>query len=108
MQQTGSQVSRVLRPHIMGSSSPVSVVQPARSSGTGFGSQVTGLPYRASGSQSSLVVGTPTSGSQVTGVSTSRSSSNEDKPMWEQPSGKKKPKCLRDTKHRSLRHPGSQ
>ena len=66
-------------------------------SGTGFGSQVTGSPYRASGSQGSPVVGTLASGSQVTGVSTSGSSSDEDRLVWEQSSGKKKPKWLRET-----------
>ena len=73
------------------------MVQPGGFSGTGFGSQVTGSLYRASGSQSSLVVGTLASGLQVTRASTSGSSADEDKPMWEQPSGKKKPKWLRDT-----------
>ena len=68
-----------------------------RSSTKGFGSLVTGSPYRASGSQSSPVVGTPASGSQVTWVSTSGSSSDEDRPLWEQCSGKKKPKWIRDT-----------
>ena len=72
------------------------MVQPAESSGTGFGSQVIGSPYRASRSQSSPVVGTPAFGSQVTGVSTSGSSSDEDKPVWEQPS-RKKTNWLRDT-----------
>ena len=41
-----------------------------------------------------VLVGTPTSGSQVTRVSTSGSSLDEDRPVWEQPSGKKKPKWL--------------
>ena len=95
--QIGSQVFGVTGPHSMGTGSPVSVVQPAGSSGIGFRSQVTGSQYRASGSQSSPVVGTPASGSQVTGVSTSGSSSDEDRPVWEQPSGKKKPKWLRET-----------
>ena len=81
----------------MGTGSPVSVVQPIGSSGTGFGSQVTGSSYRALGSQSSLVVGTRTFGSQVIGVSTFGSSSDEDRPVWEQSSGKKKSKWLRDT-----------
>ena len=36
-------------------------------------------------------------GSQVTGASTSRSSSYEDRPVWEQSSRKKKPKWLQDT-----------
>ena len=79
VQQTGSQVSGVTRPHSIGTSSPVSVVQPTGSLGTGFGSQVTGSPYRASGSQGSPVVGTPASGSQVTGASTFGSSSDEDR-----------------------------
>ena len=73
----------VTGPQSIGTSSPVSVVQPAGSLGTGFGSQVTGSSYRASGSQCSPVVGTPASGSQVTGVSTSGSSSDEDRPVWE-------------------------
>ena len=73
------------------------MVQPTGYLGTGFGSQVTGSPYRASGSQGSPVVGTPASDSQVIGVSTSSSSSDEDRPMWEQPSGKKKPKWLQET-----------
>ena len=73
------------------------MVHPARSSGTGFGSQVTSSPYRALGSQGSPVVGTPAFGSQVTGVSTSGSSSNEDKPVREKSSEKKKLKWLRDT-----------
>ena len=97
MQQTGSQVSGVTGPHSMGTGSPVSAVQPVGSSGTGFGSQITGSPYRGSGSQSSPIVGTPASGSQVIGASTSGSSSDEDKPVWDQPSGKKKLKWLRDT-----------
>ena len=73
------------------------MVQPTGSSRTGFGSQVTGSPYRALGSQGSLVVGTPASSSQVTGVSTSGSSSDEDRPVWEQSSRKKKPKWLPGT-----------
>ena len=97
MQQTGSQVFGVIEPHSIGIGSPVSVVQLAGSSGTGYGSQVTGSPYRASGSQGSPVVGTPATGSQVTGVSTCGSSSYEDRPVWEKSSGKKKPKWLRDT-----------
>ena len=83
VQQTGSQVSEVTGPHNIGTGSPVSVVQPTGSSGTGFGSQITGSPYRASGSQSSPVVGTLASGSQVIGASTSGSSSDEDKLVWE-------------------------
>ena len=97
MQQTGSQVFRVTGPHNIGTGSLVSVVQPAGSLGTDFGSQVIGSPYRASRSQGSPVVGTPTSGSQVTRPSTSGRSSDEVRPMWEQPSGKKKPKWLRET-----------
>ena len=81
----------------MGTGSPVSMVQLAGSSGTGFGSQITGSPYKGSGSQSSPVVGTQASGSQVTGVSTSGRSSDEDRPVWEQPPRKKTPKWLRDT-----------
>ena len=73
------------------------MVQPAGSSGTSFGSQVTSSPYRALGSHGSPVVGTLASGSQVIGVSTSGSSSYEDRPVWEQSSGKKKPKWLRET-----------
>ena len=63
VQQTGSQVSGVTGPQIVGTGSPASVVQPTGSSGTSFESRVTGSPYRASGSQRSLVVGTPTSSS---------------------------------------------
>ena len=92
MQLTGSQVFGVTGPHSIGTGSLVSVVQPIGSSGTGFGSQVTGSPYRATGSQVSPSVASPASSSQVIGSSTSRSSSNEDRPMWEQSSGKKKPK----------------
>ena len=33
----------------------------------------------------------------MTGVSSSSSSSDEDRPMWEEPSGKKKPKWLQET-----------
>ena len=73
------------------------MVQPAGSSGTGFGSQVTGSPYRASRSQGSPIVGPPASGSQLIGPSTSGSSSDEDRPVWEQPPTKKTPKWLRDT-----------
>ena len=51
MQQTGSQFFGVSGPHNIGTGSPVSVVQPTGSLGTGFGSQVTGSPYRASRSQ---------------------------------------------------------
>ena len=40
---------------------------------------------------------TPASGSQVNGVSSFGSSSDEDRPVWEQSSGKKKPKWLRET-----------
>ena len=96
MQLTSSQVFGVTGPHNIGTGSPVSVVQPTGSSGTGFGSQVTGSPYRASGSQGSPVVGTLAFGSQVIGSSTSRSSSDEDRPVWEQSLGKK-PLRLRDT-----------
>ena len=67
----------------MGTGSPVSVVQPTEYSGIGFGSQITGSPYRASGSQTSPIVGTPASSSQVTGVSASGRSSDEDRPVWE-------------------------
>ena len=73
------------------------MVQPARSSRTGIGSTIKGTPYRASGSQSSPVVGTPAAGSQVTGFSSSSSSSDENRPVWEESSGKKKPKWLRET-----------
>ena len=73
------------------------MVHPAGSSGTCFGSQVIGSPYRATRSQGSLVVGSPAPGTQVFGPSTSGSSSNEDKLVWEQPSRKKKPRRLRET-----------
>ena len=49
------------------------MVQPAGSSGTGFGSQIIGSMYRVSGSQSSPIVGTAVVGSQVTRASTSGS-----------------------------------
>ena len=51
----------------------------------------------AIGSYISLVIGSPTPGTQVFGPSTSGSSSNDDRPVWEQPLGKKKPKWLRET-----------
>ena len=51
----------------MGTGSLVSVVHPAGSLGIGFGSQITGSPYRGSVSQNSPVVGTPAAGSQVAG-----------------------------------------
>ena len=73
------------------------MVQPTRSSGTGFGSQVIGSPYISLGSQGSPVVGSPALGTHVSGPSTSGSSSDDDKPVWEQPSGKKKPKWLWET-----------
>ena len=79
----------------MGSSG--SVVQPAGTSRTGFGSQVTGSPIAATRSQSSPVVGSPTLGTQVSWPSTFGSSLDDDKPVWEQPSGKRKPKWLRET-----------
>ena len=81
----------------MGTGSPVLVVQLEGSSVTGFGSQVIGSPYRAPRSQSSPVVGTLASGSQVTRISTSGSLSDENRPVWEQSLGKKKPKWLQDT-----------
>ena len=49
------------------------------------------------GLQGTPGVGTPASGSQVTGASGSGSSSDEDRPMWEDCSGKKKPKWLQET-----------
>ena len=36
-------------------------------------------------------------GTQVSGASTSRSSSDDDRPVWEQPSRKRKPKWLLET-----------
>ena len=84
------------------------MVQPTGSSSIGDGSTITGTPYRASGSQSSPVVGTPATSSQVTRVSSSSSSSDEDRLVWEEPSGKKKPKWLRETLKDALKagHPG--
>ena len=56
------------------------MVRPAGSSGTGDGASITDTPYRGIGSelQGTLGVGTPASGSRVTGVSTSGSSSDDD------------------------------
>ena len=65
--------------------------QPTSSSGIGFGSQVTGSPYRTIGSQSS-----PAPGTQASGPSTSGSSSDDDRLVWEQTSGKNS-KWLRET-----------
>ena len=94
VQVTGSQVSGVIGTHSTGTRSSVSVVQPTGSSRTGFGSQVTGLPYIGTGSQISPVVGSPTLGTQISGPSTSGNSSVDDRPVWDQPSRKKKPKWL--------------
>ena len=66
------------------------------SSRIGDGSTITGTPYRGLRPGSGLQ-GTPASGSQVTGVSNSGSCLDEDRSVWEQSSGKKKPKWLRDT-----------
>ena len=98
-QQSGSQVFGVTGPQSVGTGSPGSVVRPSGSSGTGDGSIITGTPYRGSGSglQGKPGVGTLASGSQVTGVSSSGSSLDEDKLVWEKPSGKKKPKWLWET-----------
>ena len=79
------------------------MVRPKGSSGTGDGSTITGTPYRGlrsgsgSGLQGTLGVGTPASGSQVTGASSFGSSSDEDRPVWEERSRKKNPNCLRET-----------
>ena len=73
------------------------MVLPIGSFGIVFGSQVIGSPYRAIRSHISPVVGSPALGTHVSGPSTSGSSSDDDKPVWEQPSGKKKPKWLRET-----------
>ena len=43
------------------------------------------------------MVGSTTLGTQVFGPSTSKSSSDDDRPVWKQPSGKRKPKWLRET-----------
>ena len=98
-QQLGSQVFGVTGPQSVGTGSPGSVVRPAGSPGTGDGSTITGTPYRGSGSglQGTPGVDTPASGSQVTGASSSGSSSDENRPVWEERSGKKKPKWLRET-----------
>ena len=101
-QQSGSQVSEVTGPQSVGVGSPGSVVRPAGSLGTDDGSTITGTPYRGSGSgsrsglQGMPGVGTPASGSQVTGASSSGSSSDQDRPVWEERSGKKKPKWIRE------------
>ena len=74
--------------------------------GTGDGFTSTGTAYRGSRSGSGLQgtpgvgtpgVGTPASGSQVTGGTISGSSLDEDRPVWEQSSGKKNPRWLQDT-----------
>ena len=84
------------------------MVRPVGSSGTGDGSTIIGTPYRVlglgsrSGLQGTPGVGTPVSGSQVTGASSSVSSSYEDRPVWEERSGKKKPKWLWETLKDSL------
>ena len=98
-QQSGSQVSGVTRPQSVGTSSPGSMVRPIGCSGTCDGATITDTPYRgsSSGLQDTPGVGTPASGSQVTRVSSSGSSSDEDKLVWEEPSGKKKPKWLQET-----------
>ena len=83
MQMTCSQVSGVTRPQSIGTRSPISVVQPTGSSGTGFGSQVTVSPYRVTGSQISPVVGSPAPSTHVFGPSTSGSSSDDGKLVWE-------------------------
>ena len=56
-----------------------SLVQTACSSGIGFGSQVIGSPYRATGSHISPVVGSPAPGTQVSGPSTNGSSLDDDR-----------------------------
>ena len=73
------------------------MVQPTGNSGIGFGSQVIGSPYIAIRPHISPVVGLPTPRTQVSGPSTSGSSSYDDRPVWEQPLGKRKPKWLRET-----------
>ena len=100
-QQLGSQVFGVIGPQSVGTGS---VVRPAGSSGTGDGSTITGTPYKGSGSglQGIPCVGTPASGSQLTGASSSGSSSDEDRPMWEERSRKKKSKWLRETLKNAL------
>ena len=74
MQQSGSQVFGVRGPQSVGTGS---------SSGTGDGSTITGTPYRGprSGLQGTLGVGTPASGSQDTGVSTSGRYPDDDRSM---------------------------
>ena len=64
-----------------------------------MGSTITAKPYRGLGSglQGTPGVGTPASGSHVTWGTSSGSSSDEDRPVWEQSLGKKKPKWLRET-----------
>ena len=63
----------VIGPQSTGTGSLGLMVQPIGSSGTGFGSQVIGSPYRATRSQDSPVVGSPAPGTQVSGPSTSGS-----------------------------------
>ena len=83
------------------------MVQPAGSSRIGDGSTITGTLYResvlGSGLQGTPGVGTPASSSQVTGGTSSGSSSDEERPVCEQSSWKKKPKWLRETLKEALK-----
>ena len=94
---TASQVCEDTGPQSTCTGSSGSVVQPEGSSRTGFGSQVTSSPYKATGSQISPIVGSPAPGTKVSRPSTSVNSSDDDRPIWEQPLGKKKPKWLWET-----------
>ena len=58
VQSASSQVSGVTGPQVTRPRSSRSVVQPTVSSGTSFGSQVTGSPYKATRSQISPAPGT--------------------------------------------------
>ena len=62
IQSTSSQVSGVTGPLVTDTSSSGSVVQEAGTSGTGFGSQVIGSLFTATGSQVSPVASSPALG----------------------------------------------
>ena len=73
------------------------MVRPTGSSGIGDGSTITGTPYRRSRLQGTPGVGTLASGSQVTMGTSSNSSSDQDRPVWEQHLRTKALKWLQDT-----------
>ena len=58
---------------------------------------MTTSPYIVTRSHISQAVRSPTPGIQVFGPSTSGSSLDDDRPFWEKPSGKRKPKWLCET-----------